>query len=433
MQRLNDIQQALATLVGWRQSYNPARSIDAALTESTSGLYFQDAHPLLTLDNVREILPDDWGLRYPEWSDSATYAAGDKVRYNGTVWTAVASNSASMPGDDSPVWRAYDMLSDYLHQLTAAGIATVVQTFMQMKQLRNETRTLMERRALFDGVGRLKATILASHKLVGFEIEPLHALGVTAKIERIGLQMTGATGTVRLYLFHSSQAEPIRTFNLDFTNTRGGFQWFTLDDCYLPYMGGDTNAGGAWFLVYNQDELPVGMEAINVAKDWSREPCGTCNQGSLETWREMTKYLRVSPFMIGAPSTFTAAPELWDVARMVYTNTTSYGLNAELSIGCDLTDFFIAQKDMFATVIQRQVAAMALRTMALNPNVRVNRNQSNVSRMDILYELDGNTAGRPSGLGYELRKAYEALALDTRGIDRVCLACNNGGVRYRAV
>ena len=67
----------------------------------------------------------------------------------------------------------------------------------------------------------------------------------------------------------------------------------------------------------------------------------------------------------------------------------------------------------------------------MNPDVRVNRNQSNVSRMDILYELDGNSdSQRPGGLGYELRKAYEALRLDTAGIDRICLPCRNNGVRY---
>jgi hypothetical protein len=53
---------------------------------------------------------------------------------------------------------------------------------------------------------------------------------VTAKIERIGLQMTGATGVVRVYLFHSSQVEPIAVQDLEFTKTNGGFQWFDMKD-----------------------------------------------------------------------------------------------------------------------------------------------------------------------------------------------------------
>ena len=115
----------------------------------------------------------------------------------------------------------------------------------------------------------------------------------------------------------------------------------------------------------------------------------------------------------------------------MYTNTLNYGLNCEITVGCDLTDFIIEQRSIFQTVIQRQVAAIALRTLAMNPNVRVNRNQSNASKMDILYELDGNVEGRPGGLGYDLKKAYEALRLDTQGIDRICLSCNNHGVKYR--
>lgn len=434
MYRLQDIQKALSKVVGWEQSYNPAEAIDADLTESESGLTFQGAHPLLTLDNMRSVMPDDWGYQYPEWAEGTEYKEGDKVRHSELVWVAVQDNVGQEPTAESIYWAAYNILSDFLRKLTNDGIAKAVQTFVQVKQLDKETRNLMERRTFFDGAGRIRATLQNNHKLVGFEIVPVRSMGVTAKIEKIGLQMTGATGKVKMYLFHSSQIDPIRTFDLDFTVTNGGFQWFPLDGCFLPYISDLSNSGGSWYLCYDQDELPAGMEAINVSKDWSREPCGTCNRGSLETWRELTKYLQVSPFAVNAPETFAEYPELWDVAQTMYTNTINYGLNCEITVGCDLTDFIISQRQVFQTVIQRQVAVSALRMLAMNPNVRVNRNQSNATRTDILYELDGNTSGvRPGGLGYDLKKAYEALSIDTKGLDRICLSCNNRGVKYRTV
>lgn len=446
MYRLQDIQKALSKVVGWEQSYNPAMAIDADLTKSESGLTFQGAHPLLTLDNMRSVMPDDWGYQYPEWNEIINYSTGDKVRHNGLVWIAKQGNAGQEPTasdfnndysrDDygNPYWKPYNIFSDFLRKLTNDGIAKAVQTFVQVKQLDKETRNLMERRTFFDGAGRIRATLQNNHKLVGFEIVPVRSMGVTAKIEKIGLQMTGATGKVRMYLFHSSQIDPIRTFDLDFTVTNGGFQWFTLDGCFLPYISDSNNSGGSWYLCYNQDELPAGMEAINVSKDWSREPCGTCNRGSLETWRELTKYLQISPFAVNASETFAEYPELWDIAQTMYTNTINYGLNCEITVGCDLTDFIISQRQVFQTVIQRQVAVSALRMLAMNPNVRVNRNQSNATRTDILYELDGNTSGvRPGGLGYDLKKAYEALSIDTKGLDRICLSCNNRGVKYRTV
>lgn len=422
-------------LVGWEQSINPGTMIDENLTKSDSGFMFQDAHPLLTLENIKSIMPEKWSLQYRSWDPERQYNPGEKVSKGEKVWKAKVDNIGQDPEEvNSAYWVEYNMLSDYLERLVRTGVSTMVQTFSQIKKLNKETRNLLERRTFYDGAGRIKDTITPTGKICGYEITPVRSMGVTAKVERIGLQMTGATGKVRIYLFHSSQIDPIKTIDVEFTKENGGFQWFDVDDMYLPYKSDETNDGGSWYLCYNQNELPRGMRAVNISKDWSREPCGTCNRGNLMAWRELTKYLQISPFTYFAPEDFADYPEMWDVADMVYTNTMCYGMNVEISVGCDLTDFIISQRNMFSTVLQCQVAAIALRTLALNPNARVNRNQSNASKMDILYELDGNTAGvRPAGLGYELKKAYEALSIDTKGIDRICLSCNNRGVRYTTV
>lgn len=434
MIRLTDIDNALIHVCGWRQDYNPNQQIDAELCESESGLTFQGAHPLVTLANVRAIMPDDFFYSYPEWRATIRYSAGAKVRHNNKIWIASEESYAAEPGVAEYAWSEYDMTSDFIRNLTIDGIHTAIQTFIQDKQLSKETRNLMQRRALFDGAARLQATITPNGKIVGFEIIPVRAMGVTTRIERIGLQMVGATGTIRMYLFHSSQVAPRQTIDLEYTNTRGGFQWFTsAEPIYLPYISDGNDAGGAWFLCYNQNEMPAGMQALNVSKDWSVEPCQTCLGGSIESWRQMTKYMQVSPFAIQAPADFSEYPEMFDIGRVAYTNTQNYGLNLEVSVGCDLTDFIISQRSIFATVIQKQVAANVLRTIAMNPDVRVNRNQVNVTRDQILYELDGNPQGRASGLGYELKQAYKALSLDTKGLDRICLQCNNHGVAYRTV
>lgn len=450
MVRLQDIQQALLNVVGWQQEYNPQHQIDKRLCESESGLTFQGAHPLVTLANIRSIMPDDYFYSYPEWNMVLTYKKGKKVRHDGHIFIANRDTVGQEPqltdfnqdfnndfNNESP-WTLWNMESDFVEQLTINGINTAIQTFIQEKQLNQETKNLLERRTFFDGAARLQATIDPTGKIVGFEIVPVRSMGVTTKIERIGLQMVDGTGTVKIYLFHSSQVAPMRIIELSFTNTNGGFQWFTPSEpIYLPYIpstdGDGNDSGGAWFLCYNQNELPNGMQALNVSKDWSVEPCQTCLGGSIESWREMTKYMQVSPFATKAPADFTEHPEMFDIGELAYTNTMNYGLNVEFSVGCDLTDFIISQRQIFATVIQKQVAANVLRTIAMNPDVRINRNQVNVTREQLLYEIDGATQGRPTGLGYELKQAYKALSLDTRGLDRICLQCNNHGVKYRTV
>ncbi len=433
MIRISDIQAALMPLVGWQQDYNPQKAIDDDLLLSESGLLYQQAHPLMTLDNVRAVMPDDFIYQYEQWKDDVTYATDKKVRHKGLVWIATAETMAVEPADGVEGWVQYSMVSDYLRQQMKAGIAQTVQQFLQGKSLLKESKALLERRTFFDGAGRIINVQPNQGRLVGFEINPVRSMGVTAKIGRIGLQMKGATGNVRVYLFHSSQVEPIAFKDLTIQKGNGSFEWYDVKDWYMPYISDGNNAGGTWYLCYNQSDLPEGMEAVNVAKDWSREPCGTCNIGSVEAWRELTKYLLISPFKVKASETFMEYPELWDIEQNIYTNTCNYGMNVEVTVACDLTDFIIRERQVFATVLQRQVAYTLLRTMAMNPEVRVNRNQSNVSQQNILYELDGNTEGRENGLGMQLRKAYEALDIDTRGIDRICMTCRPVGLKYRTV
>ena len=430
MIRINQIQDALLHLVGWEQSYDPQKEIDAALTETESGLTFQQAHPMVTLDNIRSIMPEDYYYQYPAYNANTEYGKGVKVSYTNKVWESLTNhNEGNTPAEGSEYWKVYDFASVWLERLTRSAIAKVVQQFLTQKSLLRESKTLLERRSLFDGAGRLNNTIANGQRLVGMEIVPAYSMGVTTKLERIGLQMTGATGRVTLYVFHSSMRDPYKVIEFDVAKGDGSMEWKTLQDCYLPYMG-DT---GAWYVVYNQADLPAGMEAVNVTKDWSREPCGTCNRGSLEAWRALTKYMMVSPFKVNALETFAEYPEMWDIEENTYTNTHNYGINMELSVGCDLTDFIIRERAIFATVLQKQMAADVLRTLAMNPDVRVNRNQANASRENLLYEVDGNPQGRATGLGKELKEAYDALDLDTRGIDRICLTCKPTFVKYTHV
>lgn len=440
MIRIAQIQDELLHLVGWEQSFDPSKIVKGSLTQSESGLTFQGAHPMVTIENVMSIMPENFTDRYSEWNKDTYYIKGRKVKHHGYIWEAKQDNINQEPpsrdfnGDFSSdfggeYWRSYNFVSDYLEALMRRNIAQVVQQFLTQKSLLRESKSLLERRSLFDGAGRLNNTIANGQRLVGMEIVPAYSMGVTTKLERIGLQMVGATGKVRLYIFHSSQRDPYKVFDFEVQKGNGSMEWQVLNDCYLPYMG-DT---GAWYVVYNQADLPAGMEAVNVTKDWSREPCGTCNRGSLEAWRALTKYLMVSPFKVNALETFAQYPELWDIEENTYTNTHNYGINMELSVACDLSDFIIRERDIFATCVQKQMAATVLRTLAMNPDVRVNRNQANAGRENLLYEIDGNPQGRATGLGKELKEAYDALDLDTRGIDRICLTCKPTFVKYTHV
>jgi hypothetical protein len=436
MYRLKDIQRELATLVGWWQSYDRDAKIDESLTVSDSGVMFQDAHPLVTLKNIESIMPLDYHLRYPEYRDTDTYKPGDKVVHGKDVltlrpevWEAITENVGVEPSDGEN-WKRYNPLSDYLRELNERAITNTVTRFINEKLIAGETKTLLERTNFFDGSGKINNEIDPTGSIVGFEILPVRSMGVTTKIEKIGLQFN-KNGRVKLYLMHTSQVEPIKIFDLEYTKG-GSYQWFDVGtDVFLPYMSETTSHGGMWYLCYDERELPMGMYAINISKDFSRDPCGTCNIGSVQSWRELTKYIRISPFRVDV-SPSEDGLKMWDIQNNMYTSAKCYGINVQVSVSCDITDFIVQSKYMFTHAIVMQMAAYILRELALNPNVRQNANQLNIDREMLLYEVDGNSQGRAQGIGFELKKAFEALSIDTKGMDRICLSCRNNGIRFKA-
>ena len=84
----------------------------------------------------------------------------------------------------------------------------------QEKTVEETNKPLCESRTLFDGTGRLVDTVKNKKNLVGFEIIPVRAKGVTTKINKICLQFTKA-GEYTLYLMHSSMDAPVKIIKLN--------------------------------------------------------------------------------------------------------------------------------------------------------------------------------------------------------------------------
>ena len=155
---------------------------------------------------------------------------------------------------------------------TKDGITRCIQRFVNEKLANKTMKALIENKVIFDGAGRLADTITPEQKIVGFEIIPIRSKGVTLKIEKIGLQFIGQ-GDMKLYLMHSSRHDVVEEITL--TRTRSGsMEWFNMTDLYLPYISDENDAGGSWYLCYDQRETD--LTAINRNYDFSKDPCSTC-------------------------------------------------------------------------------------------------------------------------------------------------------------
>lgn len=435
MIRIKDLNEQLLHLVGWQQSYDTSEvKLSDNLTQSESGMYFQQVHPLLTLPNLMSIAPDFKNTNFPEHDANSSYKEGVVVTLEDKYYKSIKDVPVNTEITNYEYWIETNLFSEWLEDNTKASIIKLINKFINMKLADKASKSLIENKTLFDGTGRLTNLATNRNRFVGFEIDTVRSKGVTVKINKIGLQFT-RPGKYKVYILHSSCDTPVYSFEFEKLKSNS-IEWFKpKEDILLPYESQEIDAGGSWYIGYLQSDLPENSQAINRDRDWSTQPCKGCSRQEFLAWQAWSKYIEIHPFYVDENQLLGEDEQMYfDPEIMNFTYDANYGINLDVSVYCDLTDFIIKQKQLFQDVIAKQVAVDFLREFAYNPNVRTNRRSINASRTDILYELDGDSSSmKHSGLNYELDLALKALNFSTQGLDRVCLPCINRGLKYRTV
>lgn len=368
------IKTGFLPLIGWRQNVDPAGWQLNSLTTSSSGLWYNDQHPLLTIDNLISIAPKF------ELIDPAQ----------------AAINTA---------------FTNWVQQKTEAYILDTVEEWIRLKFERKTVKNLLQRNTLYTSTGNFADTIPSNSKRVGLEFRLPKSDSIKALLQEISIQLTANQNPLNIYLFEAGTKAAIQTLAVNYTGA-GNVQWESVD--------WELDGEKTYYLLYDQDDL-TGL-AINSVNDYSLGRNGV-------TTLPMGRHIRVS-----ALETSEDIAELGDLSKNAYVSDANYGLNVKMDVRCDYTDFILDQKDLFKGAVAKRVAIGFLRELAFNPESRVNRNQLNVTIPQILFEIEGDTQGTsPTGIGYEYRKALEAITFDMEGIEKDCLPCRKRGVKYSSI
>lgn len=439
MLRQDVIMQNMLHLIGFQKDTEDEVVIANSLLKSDSGLYYQQGHSLITLKNLFSVAPQfasEYGL-YDDYVEAKEYVVGEKCMFgesNKITYRALVETSGVTPGTQEAegIWEVYTKFSEWLENKITSSTLKALRTYFTEKMSSGTARSLLDNKILYDGTGRLTDLSKNTNSLVGFELTQVRSKNATIKINKIGLQMT-QPGTYNLYIMHSSQEQPIKTIQVTKVKANS-LEWKVIDDVYLP-CAGDASDGGSYYIVYDQKELPEGSSAIYKSMDWSAGPCPTCSRQQVSSWQTMSKYVQVQPFKVNSHWT-GLNKSLWDVADNQYMYSDNFGINLDLSIMCDFTNFFVTHKYEFENLILKQFTIDMFKEFINNPNARVNRNSMIAAKGELQYELDGEAGGfgkQPSGLMYEYKKTLKALSVDMKMIDRFCMPCKNNGVRYGTI
>jgi len=424
MIQLNVLKEFFKLQIGFRPSLDLSENYidpNSYLLTPLSGLFIEDEHPILTLANLKSVAQSLYQST-TDWNSIDTFAINTIVFYEENYYTAVQESTNAIPGSDILFWTDKYYFSDWLEQKVEAAIISFW-TDYNSYQTGRPTKKFFENKVLFDGAGSISDTITNTGKLRGFEFNFKRGVGIAANLFQVGVQLT-ETATFDLKLYHSSKQEALKTINIAYT-TANSVQFFDLN-WILDYKT-NTFEGGSFYVAYDQTELGT-AKAINKVKDWRLRPAICCStRGELTTYNLYSKFLNITPF-----ESDTNSGNLPDIEDLTYNFTENAGLNFKLSSYCDLTNFYIEQKDVFLSAMRKKIALDLMLELIYNANGLLNRNDGMINKEALMFEVNGN-GNANSGKKFEYAKELKQLSVDLSGIDSSCLQCNREGLHFGSI
>jgi hypothetical protein len=420
MYRLQPIQEAMITRIGFRQTTQPKiPQLATSLTVSESGLFIQDRHPLLNTNNIYQTSEnfDQWP--YDPWAapdPGEGYEENEYVKHVDKVWVSNVDDNETEPGQ-APLenWSEVNNFSQYLDRVKRNAAQKTVEKIFSLKKLDRNTKTIFENIHIFDGAGNRNSMIVKTDRFVGFEIRLRKHRHLAALIKKIGTQFSNVIpGTFNLYLYHSSQQDPVSIIPLNVTEAVS-FQWHNIETLTLPYVSDTQDAGGVFYLGYYEADLPVGVQAIKRDNyQWDKSPCASCGSSDYFYYEKWSAYMNFTP-MIVQSSALNVDRTKFDSNFVGYTYSTNFGLNLHISCKCDLTDFIIENIDLLDDAYANVIAVDLLTAMVYTLRDAGDAKQARALAATELNRSDSE------GMPKKLEHSFKALDYEMSGFNSVCL------------
>lgn len=430
MVRLQALQIALMGLVGFRPHYDPGyEQYNPELLESRSGLYVNDLQ-LITPGNLTAALPSVSVTQYPPWEPKA-YKRNALVRVEQVLYMAKQATTAlDEPGMGVGPWEATDVLSARLRYVMDAAVAQLLNTMVATKKLEGG-KSVVEETRIYHGAGNINNRIIKEGRFVGFEVVVEQVRDFALRIRSIGLQSDTPNPELPIYIYHSSTSTPIKVLRPPFTGS-GVFSWATVADALLLLESGVYAPGGSFYVGYYEEDVvgqiieretawpEYGLPYNQMIAGYNCSTCNTTNRMAVELW---AKYVQFHPFTVAATE-LNEGRGLWNINAARYNYNSNYGLNMDVVVECDATQFLQRNEALLADALHKimQVKVLEIFTTTLEQNATAEQ-----AKMAAAYNLD-NRENHTAGLSAQMSNAMKALALDMADGSSPCFPASTAPV-----
>jgi len=415
MFNIQEIQDCLFNLVGWKNSLNTCEiPLDPALSTSETGQYYNNTHALLRLDNLQAIAPSKNDYNYPTYDGATSYDTDDIVVFVGLYYQSLTdANVGNDPSTDVVNWKQIYPFSIWLEEQTKESINNLFNSVFVSKKINQQSKSLLADSTIYNAGARTNFEITQS-RFVGYALALGDYKNLKLTIDKIGLRFTDNVVDLPIYIYHSSQTEAIKEITITTTRT-SNFVWEKLSEpIILEYWNDLINTGGYFYVGYYEEDLPAGVKAINDTYDAFKGPCGSCpaHRKAKQSWDRYARFAQFYPLAI-PNSALNAGRNIWEGEYNTKIINRTFGLNLSFSITCDVTDIICKNKYVFTNALIKQVQ----RDFA-NYMLNTNRTDelSNRLRKQSLLELS-DEGGK---LEMSLEKEVQAIDLDLSDLDTPC-------------
>lgn len=319
-------------------------------------------------------------------------------------------------------------LSDWLINVRKNSITSTLNDLMTKKLSTHSIKTKLSDTQVFDSTARFSNIISKRGRFLGWVFRPIKSEHTYHSITKVALQLTGTQANLPIYIYHSSQKEPIDTRTITITKANS-VEWTTLSEPILMnYI--DYDAGGFYYIGYYEDDLDEGVNAIYKDHDLSKLQCGTCNTFNTKSYKEWSKYVSISTAYVD-PADLDAT-DMVSVEKVNIENISNFGLNYRIETYCDITTFLVENKTMIAPALQVRYAIDLLRYIEMSP-LRANKvsdQMKDSSFVAINGQKGENGFIKVRGLMHDYEDYMKGLNLDMSKLDPICLPSSSRGIQW---
>jgi hypothetical protein len=319
-------------------------------------------------------------------------------------------------------------LSTFLTSIRKSSITSLLNDVMTKKLSAHSIKTKLSDTQVFDSTARFSNLLSKRGRFVGWVFRPVRSEHTFHKIPRIAIQTSLSQTGIPIYVYHSSQKEPIQMVTINSTGN-SGVTWTDLETpLLLNYL--EYDAGGFYYIGYYEEDLDVNNQAIYKDHDLSKLQCGTCNPFNTRAYKDWSKYISISTAYVEGSK--LDGSDMVSVEDVEIENINNYGLNFRIESYCDITKFLTENKSIMTPALQVRYAIDLMRYIemsALRAN-KVTDQLKDQAFVAINGQKSENGFVKIKGLIHDYDDYLKGLNFDLSKIDPVCLPSKDRSISW---